>query len=212
MSCCNKSVCSCRPQGDCVRICEPECTDIPCIPCAIEVEKTLIAVDRIPTDAYVTAITGGAPVPLFMPARAIELTYEITIENKKDIEITNLQIHDSLIALALENITPPYLTTIVVVKAPEYISVYSPEAIVANGGYISDQCYSILPCKSVSKILIKLVIRAPNDTNVDLRYVMNSVSVTGSICGKGRAKIQNVNSCVMHICDGPNILVGDITP
>lgn len=212
MNCCNKSVCSCRPAAvDCVRICPPECTDIPCIPCVLEVEKSLLSVTRVPTQEFIDDVAANGTVPVYTQWAQLILTYEIAIINRTDKEVTNLQIHDTLAGLVLEGQVPPYLSTLEIVKAPGYIATFTPEAIAANGGSLVDPCYSTIPVCSVTKLVLRLVISAPPDTNVDIKYILNTLTINGTLCGQGKLRTVVELSDLWRTKE-LNILVGPVTP
>ena len=178
----------------CEGACKPDCdydackTSCECVPADLCIEKNLLNVCRVPLAALVEALN-ESNLPNNIPYAQLMLTYEIVLVNKGEKDICGLNISDTLAGIAfgnnLNNIQP-FVSSVVVVKAPAHIKTLSAEEIVAKKGQLVDPCESYLPPCSVTKLVVNLVLSAPTGSICEIRYVRNTVTVEGKIfdCNK----------------------------
>jgi len=205
----------CGQNQNCVLVCQPNCY-VPCIDyCGLKVEKTLLSVCRVPLAAFVEALVEGAALPPFIPFSQLMMTYEITLTNTGDKEITNLSIVDTLASLIFSEAggqAVPFNSSVEVIKAPSTIVPLSSGEIAARNGQLLDSANSSLPPCHVAKILLRLNISAPAGSVAEIRYVQNTIYVDGILCGSGKIRTIVEKSKVWKTESDIHILVGLLFP
>jgi len=161
-----------------------------CFKADVLVEKTLLSVCRVPLASIVQAIIeNDQQLPNFIPYAQVLMTYEITLINNSNKEISNLNIFDTLAGIVFNaggNISAPFSSSVEVTKTPSHITAFSPTEIATRNGALVDPCASSLPPCSVSKILVQLTLGAPPNQLCEIRQVQNTITVEGNVCGHGR--------------------------
>lgn len=174
---CEPKPCKPKKQSTCNDL-VVECSSDP-IKADICVEKNLLTVCRIPLASAVEFFVANGNLPPSTYFSQLLLTYEIVLINKTAFKISDINIYDTLAGLTFVENSIPFTNSIEIVKCPGHIVLYETDEIAYRKGQLNDPDASYLPPNSVTTIVVKLAMGAPEGTICEVRYVQNSVSVEG---------------------------------
>lgn len=182
-----------KNRSKCERVCCPKKCE--CVYVDVTVEKRLLTACRVPLAALVQWIAENLVLPSTIPFGQIIFTYEITITNNSSQRIRDLVLNDSLAGINFQNNGAnalPFPSTLRVVKAPGNIVLLPYADVASSNGNLINTCESYLDPCSVTKIIMELTVSAPEDSFMEVRQVVNTVTLEGKVeetiqhekCGK----------------------------